>query len=319
MDSSAPPVTPDGDTLVRASPRLHALSRDLSSELMAKGARDNLLGMAAERLLGVAMFLTLPFLLSGRNLGQYYEVVALVTVATVVATAGLDVGLVRFTGLSAEAGRLDQVGRYLRTALRVGAVTSGLAAVGLYLEAPSLARVFGNPGMASAIRLGAGAIPLLVGASLLVSPSRGLKLMSHSVVAIQLVQPGVQLAVTVALVAGGLGLLGATAGLGLAGAAACVTAAVLFLRLSLPSPTLSQQGPVIGSLLRFSAPVSGMALTTTGLMWVDTLLIGVFRSPQEVATYGIVVRLMTLSTAILLAVMQIFGPFVTQFLYLIHI
>jgi len=55
-----------------------------------------------------------------------------------------------------------------------------------------------------------------------------------------------------------------------------------------------------------------MVLTGTLLLWVDTLLLGAFRSPTEVAAYGIVVRLVAAAAGVLVTVIQIFGPFVTQ-------
>jgi O-antigen/teichoic acid export membrane protein len=55
-----------------------------------------------------------------------------------------------------------------------------------------------------------------------------------------------------------------------------------------------------------------MMLAGTLLLWVDTLLLGAFRTPGDVATYGIIVRLLSISAAALFAVIQIFGPFVTQ-------
>jgi len=68
----------------------------------------------------------------------------------------------------------------------------------------------------------------------------------------------------------------------------------------------------VGPLVRFSAPVAGMVLTGTLLLWVDTLLLGAFRPPMEVAAYGIVVRLVAAATGVLATVIQIFGPFVAQ-------
>ena len=82
-------------------------------------------------------------------------------------------------------------------------------------------------------------------------------------------------------------------------------------RLRLPRSELSAR-PLAGPLIRFSAPVAGMVLTGTLLLWVDTLLLGAFRSATEVAAYGIVVRLVAAATGVLATVIQIFGPFVTQ-------
>jgi O-antigen/teichoic acid export membrane protein len=291
---------------------LEALAADLSVERLARGTRDNLLGIVLERLFGTALFLSLPFLLAPRALGTYYEVVALLTLAVGVATIGVDLGVVRFTALAAERGAFDEVGRYVWTGLRITAISSFSMAAGLWVAAPGLAHLFRASEFQGAIRVGAAAVPLLVGAYVLLGPSKGLKLMWPTVATMQIAQPAVQCGASVGLVLAGYGVAGAAAGFTGAAAVTCLVALILMIRLRLPRGVPSRP-PVTRPLLRFSAPVSGMVLMGTALLWLDTLLLGVFRPATEVATYGVVVRFLSLSTALALTVIQIFGPFVTQF------
>jgi O-antigen/teichoic acid export membrane protein len=292
-------------------PDLDALAGDLSTARLASGTRDNLVGAVVERILGIALFLTLPFLLSPRDLGAYYEVVALVTILVVLGVAGIDVAIVRFTALASEHRTLGEARSYLRAGVRITLGTSVALAVSLWVAAPRLASLFGYPGFAGPARLGAIAVPFLVGTFVLVAPARGLKLMRPSVLAAQVGQPATALVATLALVLAGLGLGGAVAGFTLAAIASSLLAAAMLVRLRLPGDVALRPLPH-RALLRFALPVAGMTLAGTSLLWIDTLLLGAFRPAAEVATYAIIVRLVGIGSAVLLTVIQIFGPFVTQ-------
>jgi O-antigen/teichoic acid export membrane protein len=102
------------------------------------------------------------------------------------------------------------------------------------------------------------------------------------------------------------------AGFAMAAAASWLLAAAMLLRLRPSGRPTTAGGPVRRPLLRFALPIAGMTFTGTALLWVDTLLLGAFRPAADVATYGIIVRLMAIGSVVLLTVIQIFGPFVTQ-------
>jgi O-antigen/teichoic acid export membrane protein len=192
-------------------------------------------------------------------------------------------------------------------------VSGGLAVAvvaAVWAAAPWLAREMGYPAMAGSLRTAAAAIPFLVAAAILVAPARGLKLMGPTVLAIQVTQPAVALVATIALVRAGAALEGAAWGFVLSAGLAAAVALILLARLRLPPAAPGR--PPVGSLLRFSLPVAGMTMTGTALLWIDTLLLGVYRPPGDVATYGVVVRLLAIAAAVLLTVIQVFGPFVTQ-------
>jgi O-antigen/teichoic acid export membrane protein len=293
--------------------RLTRLAEDLSTERLARGARDNLLGILLERVFGLVLLVALPLLLAPAVLGQYYEATALLTMVAFVAMLGLDVGLVRFTALSAEAGHFGEIRAHLRTALAWGGACGVVLAVGLWAAAPFLARWFHAPELSGALRLGTVGVPFLPLAYLLVAPSKGLKRMGDQVLAIQVVQPAVQAVAAIALVSAGHALAGAVGAYAIAAVVAFGVAAALALRLGLPDRTSPPRQPA-GTLVRFSVLVSWMALLEMSLLWIDTLLLGAFRPPAEVAVYGLVVRLMTVGIAIMFTVIQIFGPFVAQLL-----
>ena len=300
-----------GDAHELGGEDLPARVADLSTLRLAQGAKASFVGNVVERVLGLALFVALPFLIPFRTLGVYYEVVAVLTLASTVGTLGLDVGVVRFTALAGDSGNHGHIRSLLKAGLLMGAVSSVTLAVGLWVAAPALGRAFHSGQFAGALRLGVLAVPVLASLSVLVAPGKGVKSMWPAVVSIQMTQPAVQLAVTAILAAGGLALGGAVGAFVVSAAVSWAVGWGMLRRLRLPRSELSAR-PLAGPLIRFSAPVAGMVLTGTLLLWVDTLLLGAFRSATEVAAYGIVVRLVAAATGVLATVIQIFGPFVTQ-------
>jgi O-antigen/teichoic acid export membrane protein len=299
------PETPTADPLP-APLHLARMADDLSTERLASGARDNLGGIFLERVFGLGLIVALPLLLAPAALGSYYEAMALLTLATIVAMIGLDVGLVRATALSAERGRFGQIRGQLRAAFLVNAGWSTLVAATLWTIAPACAGWLDEPRLSGALRVGAVGIPFLTLSTLLVAPGKGLKRMRDQVLVIQVVHPAVHLVAAICLIAAGQALAGAVGAF-----AVGAVAALLFFRLGLPAPERPARGTG-ARLVRFSLPVAGMALVDMALLLIDTLLLGVFRGPAEVAVYGLVVRLTAVAMAVLFAMIQIFGPFVTQ-------
>jgi stage V sporulation protein B len=294
-------------------PPLHLarIADDLSTERLASGARDNLGGILLERVFGLGLIVALPLLLAPAALGSYYEAMALLTLATIVAVIGLDVGLVRATALSAERGRFGEIRGQLRAALLVDAGWAALVAAGLWVMAPACAAWLDEPALAGALRVGAIGIPFLTLSTLLMAPGKGLKRMRDQVLVIQVVHPAVTLGAAILLIAAGQALMGAVGAFAVASVVSFAVATLLFFRLGLPAPERPTRRTSV-RLIRFSLPVGGMALVDMALLMIDTLLLGMFRGPAEVAVYGLVVRLTAVAMAVLFAMIQIFGPFVTQ-------
>lgn len=287
------------------------MAGDLSTERLASGARDNLGGILLERVIGLGLIVALPLLLTPATLGSYYEAIALLSIAAIVAMLGLDVGVVRATARSAESGRFGEIRGHLGTALMVNGGWGLLVAAVVWLAAPACAAWLDDPDLATALRVGAVGIPFLTLATLLMAPAKGLKRMRDQVLVLQVVHPAVHLAAAIVLITAGAALAGAVAAFAVASVAALAVAVALFFRLGLPAR--ERPAPGTGArLVRFSLPVGGMALVDMALLFIDTLLLGVFRGSAEVAVYGLVVRLTAVAMAVLFAIIQIFGPFVTQ-------
>jgi O-antigen/teichoic acid export membrane protein len=280
----------------------------------AAGARDNLLGVVSERALGIVLFVSIPLLLPTFALGTYYETMAVLAIATLVAVAGLDVGLVRYTALAMERSEDGLVRRIAWRSLGIATGLGAILSVALWFAADPLASVFGDRSFVGALRVGVLSIPFAAGAYVLVAAHRGLANMRPTVWVIQVVQPVVQLGATLALLTLHRSAASATAGF-MVSTIACWSVALLMVRrlpVTTPRSSAIPRGAGAEGLVRFSLPAGGMAMVDTMLLWIDTLLLGVFRPAVDVATYGVVVRLVTLMTGLLFAINQIFAPLVIQ-------
>jgi O-antigen/teichoic acid export membrane protein len=285
---------------------------DASLVVLARGTRANLIGTLIERGAGFALVIVLALLLSPAELGSYYEVAAILAVLTTIGVLGLDVGLVRATSAALAGGRADDVGRLRAVALATSLAVSGSLATVLWLAAPAIAARLGEPALTGPIRISCIAIPLAATTWIVVAPARGMKRMLPTVLAIQVTQPLTQLVAAFLLLRSRPTPSAAVWALVVA-AAAGWGAAVAMAANSRVAPSAGSVEPVAGPLLRFSVPVCLSALIDSGLLWLDALILGLYRPASDVATYGLIVRFMTLSFAAVLTVTAIFGPFVTQY------
>src|SRR6266545_4512250 len=109
--------------------------------------------------------------------------------------------------------------------------------------------------------------------------------------------------VAVHLVAGRAGAVRGTVRL-VAAAVAAWALRRLLRRVGPAAPTFSG----LRELLGFSMLSWGASLASSGLVWADTLLIGVLRSSAEVGVYNVATRLVTLATFVMPAINGAFGP-----------
>ncbi len=290
---------------------------------LSTGARINLGGMVVERVSGFALILVLAALLPPAALGGFYEVSAICAVLTTVALLGMDVGVVRATAAAAVGGRDADVRRTRALALGVSGTCSVVVVLVLWFLAPAIADRMGAPSLTAALRAALPAIPLVAAAWILVAPARGLRLMLPGALALQVAQPVAQLTVTALLLRHAATAGAAAMGLTASAAAGCAVAFGLGWHLrrsnrgdaesAIDGPTqATPRRRLARSLVGFAIPVAGMALIDSGLLWVDAIILGLYRPAGQVATYGLIARFMTLSLATMVAISTIFGPLVTR-------
>src|SRR6266540_1643556 len=276
---------------------------------LARGGGLNLLGQLCSQLAMLLITLLLARRLGRDDVGRYAQAFALLSLLALLSLSGLRTGLTRFVAVHLVAGRAGAV----RGTVRLGVVLSGgvaaLLGVALLLAAPGLARgLFHDPGLALPLQVVALVLPAATFTDAALAATQGFRTMKPFALVGLVLEPLLRVGLSAALVMAGAGLRGALAALLITRLVAAAVAAWalrrLLRRVGPAAPTFSG----LRELLGFSMLSWGASLASSGLVWADTLLIGVLRSSAEVGVYNVATRLVTLATFVMPAINGAFGP-----------
>lgn len=273
---------------------------------LARGSGLNLVGSTGKHLALVGVTLLLAHRLGRADVGRYAQAVALLAVLETLSLSGVFAALRRFVAV--RVADRDHGGLRGTVRLGLGLCTSSAVLLGaaLYLAAPWLAEtVFRDAELLGPIRFVAVALPFATYGNAALAATQGFRTMKPSALIGLIYEPFLRLGLT-ALLLPPLGLGGAMVAL-LSGYVITAALAALALR-RLLGP--ARERPVYHprELLGFSTVNWVSTLASTGLLWVDTLLLGIFLSSADVGLYNVATRLVTLATFILPAVNSAFAP-----------
>jgi O-antigen/teichoic acid export membrane protein len=201
------------------------------------------------------------------------------------APLGLESGVMRYGSMSLAQNR-GEVRAVARRTLGMGTLAGVLFGVALYLLAPELATVFGEPGLTPLLRIFAVGLPLAAAMRVSVAATRISQEMSYSVLSEYLLQPVGFLALVVATYLLGHGVMGgavaAVASYGLAAGAA-----VYFTFRIFPRSHAWPSRPIVSrrELITFSLPAAFAAIFGIAIIWADRLFLGYFMTADAVGVY----------------------------------
>jgi O-antigen/teichoic acid export membrane protein len=273
---------------------------------MARGGGLNLVGSTGKyiALLGVTLLLTHQ--LDRADVGRYAQASALLAVLETLSLSGTFAALRRFVAVHVA----DRDHGALRGTVRLGLGLSTAASValgmGLYLAAPWLAdELLHDAELLTAVRFVALTLPFATYAMAALAATQGFKTMKPSAFIGLLLEPCLRLTLTAVLVPP-MGLNGAMVALLAGYAVAAGLAAAALRRLLGPARQRPRYQP--RELFSFSTVSWLSDLAETGLLWVDTLLLGIFLSSADVGLYNVATRLVTMATFIMPAINNSFAP-----------
>lgn len=274
---------------------------------IAGGAGINLVGAAVRQIALAGVLLILSRWLGPAGVGVYALAFAFLSLISLVSAGGLEAGLTRFVAAHLAEG--DRRAMHGTVRLGIGLTTALAVALGagLYLAAPSLAKsVFSDPQLVTPLRYIAFTLPAITLMEASLAATKGFRTMKPFALIRGVIEPLVRLGLTLALISIGMGLQGAMLALLVSNVVAAVPAGWVLLRL-MGVPTFPPTYRPF-ELLKFSA-VSWMgALSLTGLVWVDTLLLGIYGSSTDVGLYNVATRMVALATMVMTSVYVSFGP-----------
>jgi O-antigen/teichoic acid export membrane protein len=257
-----------------------------------KGTSVVFLGMVASILLWFVTKVLIIRNTSKEELGIYSLVVAVVGIASSVATLGLQDGVPRYISIFQGEGRNDHARAISGTALRIGAVSGSVFFALLFFFSDPVARyVFYKPEISYSLKVVSFFIPASVMASIMIGILRGYNAMKPKVLIADIGQPLIFLAfLCIALV-----LRLSFISIIYAYSAAMVVIFFSFwiygrkrMGLSLMSTGDSDGGK---ELIKFSVPLLVVSIMGLVLLWTDTLMLGRYAGESDVGLYSVSVSL----------------------------
>lgn len=279
--------------------------------MLARGAGITLVGRLAGRGLHVAGQIAVARVFGPEAFGLYAIGWTILTLGSLIAMLGLDSGVIRFGSMY----RGDHPPTF-RTVIHSSIAVAGLFGVlmggALFLLAPWLARiVFDKPELTGVLRAFAPGFALAAGLRVAAAATRVSQQVRYSTYAMDVTQPGTNLLFLVLVFVTGASIVGAAVagtvsfGLGL-GLSVYFVARVF--------PQVFQRGRgywrMSATMLAFSIPASMAGILANFTNRIDRLIVGYFRSADEVGVYQAVSQSAILFATITGAFNAILAPMI---------
>lgn len=271
----------------------------------------NLVGWTWSKGVTFVIAILLSTLLGKVGVGRYAQALAILMVLELVALLPFGSGLMRLVAVQRDDP--STVRGTIRVAVGLTGATSAVLAAMLFAGAPWLARaVLNDSGLLVPLRLVAGALVPMALADALLNSSMGYQRMRAYALVKLVTEPAVRLGLLAVLVIVGLGAIGAVAAL----VVSCsVEAALAWLALRRWAGRW-YAGPAryrVRELCGFSMSTGLGALAGMGLIWADSIILGVYRSSGDVGVYQVATRIMMLATFVSPALNVAFAPRIAAF------
>jgi O-antigen/teichoic acid export membrane protein len=274
---------------------------------IARGGGLNVAGAAFNQLLRFGITFLLARVLGESQTGLYFQAFAVLSLLGILASFGFTQSLTRFVAMY----RADEDGAAVRGVVRLGLlIAAGIATLmgaALFVGSTYVAtEIFHDAQMVLLLRLVSLALPSTVYTDCALAATQGFKTMRPFARINLFFEPALNLLLTVTLLALGLGVNGAVAALTITNVTASILAAIALRRLV--RRYRQQPRYEARQLLSFSFVSWGSQLTATGLLWADTILLGVMGTPADVGLYQVATRLTLLMTTVIAPIGLAFAP-----------
>ena len=274
---------------------------------LARGSGLNLVGAVFSQVSLLATSIVLAHWLGAGDLGVYWQSYAVLSLLGLVALAGFGTAVTRFVAVHRAEGDDAALRGTIRFALGLTVVVAMALAAALHAAAPWLAHdVFGDERLQTALRFVALTIPAMALMDVCLAATKGFRSMKAFALIGLAFEPGLRVAVTIVVVVLGAGLAGAMAALTVSNVVAAVLAAVALKRMLGPVRVPPTYRP--REILSFSVVSWIASLATTGLIWADTLLLGIYLPSAEVGVYNVATRVVVLASFVMLPINASFAP-----------
>lgn len=274
---------------------------------MARGSSLAIAGAICQQGALVMTTLVIAHGFGGGSLGRYSLVYAMLTVIGLGTLLGFKATLTRYVAIYLADHEHGAVRGIVLSCFAIAMpLTLAVSAV-MIAFAPSLSTMFRDADMASGIRWVGVCLPAATARDLALAALQGWRSQRAFTLIGWVYEPLLRLALTGAVAAFGLGFTWAYAVLAFGSwtaALAAVLALARRLRALSPEPPKRPQSSTFG----FSAMSWATSLSSTGLIWADTLLLGHFADASLVGVYTVATRIMSLAIFVMAPINAAFAP-----------
>lgn len=274
---------------------------------LARGGALNLIGTLVNQASSFLILLVMAWKLGSRAVGLYSQAFAFLALLELLSMSGFRSGLTRYVAVHRADGDEASLRGTMRLGLGLSAASSVVLGVALFIAAPWLARsAFDDAGLELLLRFVAVSLlpQVVMGAAL--SATQGFLTMRYYAGVGLLIVPGVRVLVTVALLARGSGVHAVMGVLLATNVLGAVLALAALRRLAGPSRARPQYQ--LREIFSFSMVSWLASLASNGLLWADTIILGLYLSSAEVGRYQVASRLVLMATLAMTPINASFAP-----------
>jgi O-antigen/teichoic acid export membrane protein/O-antigen ligase len=282
---------------------------------MARGSGLNLIGAICSQSSLFLITTVLALKLGRADVGRYAESYALLSLLGLLSLAGLRNGLTRFIAMFLVDNDSARVRGTVRLGLGLTLIATTCIAGCLALTAPLIADLFHDPALRPALLIVALTLPASAFEDAALAATQGWRSQKAFALIGLIFDPVLRLLLTVAALSAGAGLNGALWALA---AASWTGAALAGLTLRKRLRTVPPATPIMDTrrIISYSSVSWFSALASTGLVWADVLLLGALSTQENVGTYTIATRLVTLAVFVMAPINAAFTPHIAHFSHL---
>lgn len=280
---------------------------------IAKGAGVNFAGTLISKILAFFFTLFIARALATGELAQYYLGLSVTNALFTLSVFGLNAGAIRFVSLFHGQRDTSRVKGTILSCLSIATPVSLLVGILLFLFANDIAvHIFHEPSFGNVLKLFSLSIPFLVIGRIFIATTHGFKLMHYRVIT-ETGEIILRFIITLLLVfILGFGLNGLIL--------SCVSSLILsaflayYFVVKLIATLKDKSRPVLEfrKLLRFSFPQAFSELFICSAIYADTLMLGYFRTSEEVGIYSIAFGLAIFGLMISESFRTIFAPIIAD-------
>jgi O-antigen/teichoic acid export membrane protein len=282
---------------------------------LGRGGALNLTGAVVQQASLLAVTTLIARALGPAALGRYVLAYALFTLLSLFSLLGFRYAVIRQVTAHVADGNAGAVRATIRLALLVsGTVALGLAGV-LALFSSSLAELFHDGDLRLGFVLVAAALPACVTRDLSLAATQGWRSQRAFTVVAWVVEPVLRLVGTAVALLAGFGVPGALVAL-LVASWVSAGLGVRALRHRLRAFPGVRTAVPWRPLVAFAVTSWATVVAATGLVWVDTLLLGGLAAAADVGTYNVATRLVGLAVFVMAPIDTLFAP---HFAHLYHV